>query len=165
MKIEETTDKPVKLSKRQRWKLKRVGQAEHVRNMRAEALKKAEQESLAKAGPPKCSHIPSKQEKHEFYKSWKWRAARVKVLQHFSASCQLCGASSKHFDMTGDPVRIVVDHIYPLHTHWHMRLDASNLQVLCDECNQGKGAWNTADFRYTDAELPSSLMEQLQPRG
>lgn len=163
-KMGKDTGTTVKLSKTQRWKLQRAGQAEHVRKMREEAIKKAEQDRLARLGPPKSSHTPSKQEKNDFYKSWEWRSARVKVLQRFSASCQLCGASSKHLDMTGEPVRVVVDHIYPLHTHWDMRLDASNLQVLCDECNQGKGAWNTSDFRYSDAELPASLTDQLRPR-
>lgn len=165
MKVEDKdTGKPAKLSKRQKWKLQRIGQAEHVRKMKADALKKAEEERLAKLGPKKCGHTPSKEEKHLFYKSWEWRSARLKVLQRFSAICQLCGSSSKHLDMSGEPVRIVVDHIYPLHTHWHMRLDASNLQVLCDECNQGKGAWNTSDFRSDDAELPESLADQLRPR-
>ncbi len=158
-------DTTVKLSKTKKRKLIRAQQAEHVRKMRADALKKAEEERRARLVPPRSSHVPSKQEKTDFYKSWVWRSARVKVLQRFSATCQLCSASSKHLDMCGEPVRIVVDHIYPLHTHWDMRLAASNLQVLCDECNQGKGAWNTADFRSSNAEIPDQLHEQMTPRG
>ena len=42
---------------------------------------------------------------------------------------------------------ICVDHIKPRHTHPALALDPANLQVLCGVCNQGKGAWDTTDFR------------------
>lgn len=44
-------------------------------------------------------------------------------------------------------MKIVVDHIKPLSKFWHLRLERSNLQVLCDECNMGKGAWDETDHR------------------
>jgi 5-methylcytosine-specific restriction endonuclease McrA len=32
-----------------------------------------------------------------------------------------------------------VDHVKPLHSHWHLRLQPGNLQTLCALCNHGKG--------------------------
>ncbi len=82
-----------------------------------------------------------------FYQSWDWRTVRMKTLQRHGYRCQCCGATGKDRDMLGQPVRIVVDHIKPLYTHWHLRLEEDNLQVLCDECNMGKGAWDETDHR------------------
>jgi len=90
---------------------------------------------------------PSKDEKSVFYASWEWRTLRKKVLNEFGAKCQCCGATPDHTDMAGKPVKIVVDHIKPLHHYWNLRLTRSNLQVLCDECNQGAGAWDETDHR------------------
>lgn len=83
----------------------------------------------------------------DFYKSWDWRTLRMQVLRRHGARCQCCGASPCDFDTAGNPVKIVVDHIKPLATHWHLRLEPTNLQILCDECNQGKGAWDETDYR------------------
>lgn len=51
----------------------------------------------------------------------------------------LCGSTRSDLDLEGNPVRIVVDHIKPISKHWHLRLDPDNLQVLCNDCNKGKG--------------------------
>lgn len=90
---------------------------------------------------------PKKTEKEKFYTSWEWRTLRMKVIKKHGAVCMCCGATPAHRDMRGKPTKIVVDHIKSLHTHWGLRLDENNLQVLCDECNQGKGAWDSTDFR------------------
>lgn len=77
----------------------------------------------------------------EFLKSWEWRTLRMKVLKKYGARCQCCGATA------ADGVRICVDHIKPRKTHPHLALVEDNLQVLCDPCNQGKGAWDDTDWR------------------
>lgn len=115
---------------------------------------------------------PAKSEKAAFYASWEWRTLRMKTIKQHGAVCMCCGATPQHTDMAGNPVKIVVDHIKPLHTHWYMRLDAKNLQVLCDECNQGKGAWDQTDHRPKEApdewiiedDIPSALRDQLAVR-
>lgn len=89
--------------------------------------------------------------KEEFYKSWEWRQLRMKVLKEFGRACQCCGATRDDKIPTGGRVRIVVDHIKPISKHWHLRLVRSNLQVLCDECNQGKGNWDETDYRSAAA--------------
>lgn len=100
---------------------------------------------------------PSADEKDEFYKSWKWRTLRTKVLEKFGFACQCCGARPGMVDVGGNPVRIVVDHIKPISKYWNLRLEITNLQVLCDECNMGKGNWNETDFR--PAETPDEWVE------
>lgn len=94
---------------------------------------------------------PTVHTKDEFYASWEWRTLRMEVLKEQGATCNCCGASKGDRDMAGKPVKIVVDHIKPLSKHWHLRLDKSNLQVLCDECNMGKGNWDETDFRRPSA--------------
>lgn len=94
---------------------------------------------------------PSVATKDQFYKSWEWRTLRMEVLKEHGRACQCCGAEPGMKTASGEPVRICVDHIRPLSKFWHLRLDRTNLQVLCDECNQGKGAWDQTDFRKPEA--------------
>lgn len=94
---------------------------------------------------------PTSAAKDEFYKSWEWRTLRMEVIKQHGRNCQCCGATPRDLDMSGRPVRIVVDHIKPISKFWGMRLDRENLQVLCDECNQGKGNWDETDFRKPEA--------------
>jgi 5-methylcytosine-specific restriction endonuclease McrA len=94
----------------------------------------------------------SRDKREAFYQSWEWRTLRVKVLKKYGRRCQCCGATPANKDSSGIPVRIVVDHIKPLSKYWQLRLIPSNLQVLCDECNQGKGAWDETDHRFPVVE-------------
>lgn len=82
-----------------------------------------------------------------FYDSWDWQKARYQILRTHGPRCMLCNATRSDLDMDGKPVRIVVDHIKPLSKFWELRLDPGNLQVLCHDCNKGKGAWDETDFR------------------
>lgn len=70
---------------------------------------------------------------------WKQLAYDTKVKR--GRRCECCGATP------ADGVRIVTDHIKPLRTHWDLRLDPGNVQVLCDDCNRGKGSRSADDFR------------------
>jgi 5-methylcytosine-specific restriction endonuclease McrA len=97
------------------------------------------------------SHRPSVKIKTDFYNSWEWRTLRLEVIKEYGRACQCCGAAPGMKTASGDPVRICVDHIKPLSKFWEMRLDRSNLQILCDECNQGKGNWDQTDFRKPDS--------------
>lgn len=70
-----------------------------------------------------------------------WRVVRMRVLARLGGKCQCCGRTAK------DGVVINVDHIKPRRQYPELALDETNLQVLCDACNQGKGNWNTTDWR------------------
>lgn len=109
--------------------------------------------SAAVISPPVTTHPrqswsgPTDAAKKSFYASWDWRTLRMEVLTAQGHRCQSCGATPANRTVSGARVRLVVDHIKPLSRYWNLRLDKSNLQVLCDECNMGKGAWLEMDFR------------------
>lgn len=115
---------------------------------------------------------PSVASKGEFYKSWEWRTLRMEAIKQHGRSCQCCGATPGMFDAAGQPVRICVDHIKPISKHWNLRLQLTNLQILCDECNQGKGNWDETDYRpsapdewvTSDCEIDPALIHQLTDR-
>lgn len=77
-----------------------------------------------------------------FLQSYQWRKARMQALIEHGARCQCCGASPA----TGAVMN--VDHIKPRKTHPELALELSNLQVLCSECNHGKGNWSVRDWRH-----------------
>lgn len=77
----------------------------------------------------------------EFYESYEWRKVRYGALIAADGKCQLCGRS-KH-----DGIILNVDHIVSLRTNWKLRAAISNLQVLCHECNHGKGNRDKTDWR------------------
>lgn len=90
----------------------------------------------------RAKKLSNKKQTTEFLKSWEWRTLRYKIIMKFGRKCMCCGATPD------DGVTVIcVDHIKPRHTHPELSLDEDNLQVLCGVCNQGKGAWDSTDFR------------------
>jgi len=77
----------------------------------------------------------------KFYKSKEWQELRYKALKHYGNKCHLCGRSPK------DGVVIHVDHILPRSIYPEFALVFNNLQILCDDCNHGKGNWDETDHR------------------
>lgn len=76
-----------------------------------------------------------------FLESFEWRKLRMEILVRDGARCACCGAS--RFDG-----RVMhVDHIKPRKLFPMLALDPSNLQILCDLCNHGKGNWDQTDWR------------------
>lgn len=71
----------------------------------------------------------------------KWQQVRFEVLRKSNGRCCLCGASSS----TGATLH--VDHIKPKSLHPELAFEISNLQVLCEDCNMGKGNRSDDDFR------------------
>lgn len=101
----------------------------------------------------------SKEAREAFYKSWEWRTARMEVLKRHERRCMCCGSTPDDKTVDGKPVRLVVDHIKPVSRYWHLRLAQPNLQILCDECNMGKGAWDETDHRSESERL---IADQLR---
>lgn len=104
-------------------------------------------------------HHSSPQERDDFYSSWDWRTLRMKVLKRFGRRCMCCGSTPDDTAVSGAKIRLVVDHIKPLANFWQLRLVPSNLQILCDECNMGKGAWDETDHRSATEKM---IAEQLR---
>jgi 5-methylcytosine-specific restriction endonuclease McrA len=77
----------------------------------------------------------------DFLSTYEWRKVRMEALKKHGPVCQCCGATPA----TGAVMN--VDHIKPRKLFPHLALDVSNLQVLCHECNHGKGNWDQTDWR------------------
>lgn len=84
--------------------------------------------------------LVSIEKRKDFYKSPEWARIRYMTLSEYGNSCMACGA--KPPDVT-----IHVDHIKPISTHWSLRDNLLNLQVLCAQCNAGKSNVDYTDWR------------------
>lgn len=74
----------------------------------------------------------------EFYESKEWKELRYKAILTHGRICQCCGATDK-------PIH--VDHIKPRAKYPSLELNLENLQILCENCNIGKGGWDETDWR------------------
>jgi 5-methylcytosine-specific restriction endonuclease McrA len=83
----------------------------------------------------------------EFLLTYAWRQLRMRVLVKHGAKCQCCGCDAS------DGVKIHVDHIKPRRKYPELALDESNLQVLCEVCNHGKGNWDETDWRRQNEQF------------
>ena len=77
----------------------------------------------------------------DFLYTYEWRKVRMEALKKYGPVCQCCGASPE----TGAVMN--VDHIKPRKLFPSLAMDINNLQVLCHECNHGKGNWDQTDWR------------------
>lgn len=93
----------------------------------------------------------------DFYNSVPWLDVRRQVLTAYGRRCMCCGATPDNPKGT----MIVVDHIKPMRTHKELALDFNNMQVLCSDCNRGKGHWDTTDYRTP--YLTPSLFDCKKP--
>ena len=82
-----------------------------------------------------------KADSKEFLESPAWKRIRIQAFEKYGNRCQCCGASPQ------DGVRLNVDHIQPRKLFPELALSLDNLQVLCSDCNQGKGNWSMSDWR------------------
>jgi hypothetical protein len=82
-----------------------------------------------------------------FLTSRAWLSLRYRVLKKFGARCQCCGRGAR------DGAIIQVDHIKPRSRHPELALRADNLQVLCRDCNLGKGTGDATDWRPRRVEM------------
>lgn len=120
-------------------------------NKEARKLEKKRRRAAARAARSavkykSASPAPTyKQRAIEFYASDEWRKLRYRALQVCGAKCQCCGASGR------DGATMHVDHVKPRYKFPELELELTNLQVLCADCNIGKGAWDKTDWR-TDAD-------------
>jgi 5-methylcytosine-specific restriction endonuclease McrA len=76
----------------------------------------------------------------DFYASREWREFRIKVLARFESRCFACGRTPAH------GVALHVDHIQPRYLYPDRAFDPENMQILCEDCNLGKGAKKVKPF-------------------
>jgi len=65
-----------------------------------------------------------------FFKSKKWKDFRFRCFSEMERNCVICGATDK----------LHLDHIQPRSIYPELAFDFNNMQILCEICNQGKGA-------------------------
>lgn len=93
------------------------------------------EERTAKLAQPSRKHV----RRDDFYRTEEWKRARYEALRLNGGRCECCGAR-------GGDVQLNVDHKIPLSRAWALRLEPSNLQVLCASCNWGKGNHDSTDW-------------------
>jgi 5-methylcytosine-specific restriction endonuclease McrA len=132
---------------------KRTAYQRRKETRRAKAERKKQRLALAKqlgfvVKQPKPNATPKPQKvagvdvtTTEFLSTYEWRKTRMVALKKYGARCQCCGATPA----TGAVIH--VDHIKPRKLFPALALDVDNLQVLCHECNHGKGNWDQTDWR------------------
>lgn len=143
------------------------------RDQRKKVANEVRREKKEKKAPKPCFALPvqpkkvkkTKPKKHvdyawvnsdDFLRSFQWRQVRMVVLKRDGRKCACCNATA------ADGVRIHVDHIKPRRKYPELALDEDNLQVLCEECNHGKGSWDETDWReVADEPLPPFLAEHI----
>lgn len=81
-----------------------------------------------------------------FLSTYEWRRVRMIALKKYGARCQCCGASP------ADGAVMNVDHIKPRKLFPQLALDVDNLQILCHDCNHGKGNWDMTDWRPAEVD-------------
>jgi hypothetical protein len=155
-------------AKLRRWAKKLAKRAERKESKSVAAYQKKHLVLVTQDGEKVFNNVKehaTRDRREDFYKSWDWRTLRMKIIKRHGKRCQCCGATPSDMDSAGNPVRIVVDHIKPLSKYWQLRLVPSNLQILCDECNQGKGAWDETDHRSPDEAMTAEYRAIMRDDG
>lgn len=127
--------------------MKALGTNSHKRARAGETERKSAEKWNPK--PHDADHVKvvrsqpkvSQKQIDEFYDSWEWKRLSYDIKKQRGRICECCGATPEH------GARIVTDHVKPLRFYWNLRLDPKNLQVLCDDCNMGKGSRDETDWR------------------
>lgn len=83
----------------------------------------------------------SKAERNKFYYTRAWQELRYRALKLYGKKCGCCESVEGPFH---------IDHIKPRSKYPELELEISNLQVLCKDCNLGKGGWDDTDWRPTE---------------
>jgi 5-methylcytosine-specific restriction endonuclease McrA len=109
----------------------------------------------AKPGTEPAKPKRAKTNRKTFYSSWEWKRARYEALRLHGHRCQCCGW--RPGDTEGG--RLVVDHIKPRSKFPSLELDVGNLQVLCNDCNQGKSNVYTDDYRNVEDWFSSFMRD------
>ena len=96
--------------------------------------------AVKKAKPKVKKSKSAKAPKDDFHTSYAWRQTRYAALKLYDRKCMCCGR-------TPPEVQLHVDHIKPRKFYPNLALEITNLQILCHECNHGKGNWDETDWR------------------
>ncbi len=85
----------------------------------------------------------------DFLNSPEWRALAYAAKVLYGTRCMCCGASAV-------TTVICADHIHSRSSRPAWALKMTNIQILCRECNQGKGSYDFTDFRSEDQKVAAT---------
>lgn len=77
----------------------------------------------------------------DFFGSRRWKELRYLAIKQNGRKCLACG-NGPH-----NGKGLHVDHIKPRIKYPALQWEIGNLQVLCEDCNIGKGIWDDTDWR------------------
>jgi len=92
----------------------------------------------------------------DFYWSKEWRKLRLTILEKYECKCMMCGRSPRDHKVV-----LHVDHIKPRSKFPEFALTATNLQILCEDCNLGKSNRYETDWRPDDDEITKELDTEI----
>ena len=125
----------MKRKKKKRLSKRKLAYKQHIAEVRAEKKKQQQQRIV-------CCHPDIKKRNYSaFYKTQAWKELRYIALGNSDGRCQCCGAKAS------DGVTLHVDHILPRSKYPQLELNLDNLQILCDDCNIGKGNWDMTNWK------------------
>ena len=108
---------------------------------------------------PKLSDLPKRPTKpNKTYNTQtftQWRLLRYEALKRADGKCECCGTTAEN-----SPLH--VDHIKPKSVHPDKEYGVDDLQVLCEDCNIGKGNWDETDWRTKRIEDNASQVLDLE---
>lgn len=129
----EEIEKKIKETRLLEWAQKKFGQtSKWFPNPRRKSKKKLKA-GLRKKGNPKAKILGD-----SFYFSREWKSLRYTAIKKYGRKCMACFRTG---------VSLHVDHIKPRSKYPDLALVFSNLQVLCEDCNLGKGNKDSIDWR------------------
>lgn len=127
----------VRKSERKRQRFKLVKENEYLRKRVMELTGEKVEVRVQKSS--KVKEVFKERKPHPIYDSQRWRELRFDVLRG-NRVCVLCGVKG------GNGVVLHVDHIVPVSWDSSLVWERNNLQVLCADCNLGKGARDNTRF-------------------
>lgn len=103
----------------------------------AKEIKKREFREFTNRKGHEREFISTSMRSETFYRTLEWKSFRYQILKLRGNHCECCGRGPK------DGAIIQVDHILPRWIYPEKAFDVSNMQILCLECNEGKGKSDT----------------------
>lgn len=81
-----------------------------------------------------------------FYRSREWRELRYEAFKRYGRHCCVCGRGREH------GVVLHVDHKIPRSKRPDLALDISNVQIMCEDDNIGKGNRDSIDWQAPEPD-------------